>query len=69
MSESNDDASQLGTISREVRRIKNNMDKKLSKEEQEMEENITKFDGLQSIYSLVELYPNKFKDMLDKLVQ
>jgi len=45
------------------------MDKKLSKEEQEMEENITKFDGLQSIYSLVELYPNKFKDMLDKLVQ
>jgi len=69
MSESNDDASQLGTISREVRRIKNNMDKKLSKEEQEMEEKITKFDGLQSIYSLVELYPNKFKDMLDKLVQ
>ena len=34
-----------------------------------MVQKITKCDGIQSIYSLVETYPTKFKEVLDRLVE
>lgn len=60
--------SQHASVTREAQKIKDSIDKKLSKEEQEMLQKITKIEGVQSIYSVVETYPNKFKEMLDLLV-
>ena len=61
--------SQEASVSKEVQRIKDNHHKKLSIEEREMVQKITKCEGIQSIYSLVETYPTKFKEMLDRLVE
>lgn len=61
--------SQEASVTKEIQRIKENHHKKLSKEQRDIIQNITKLDGIQSIYSLVEKHPGKFKEVVDRLAE